>query len=137
MESPTHAQTEAGGSGRKDTAPEGLWSSSRHKCPTCGARRREQPVCPRCGTGLSGLIAVEAHADRLYRRARGAYRSGLFRTAASRAAAAARLEVRPEFLRLLAVASLRSGDFAAAVRTARRVPRSEEPERSEMTRPRG
>ncbi len=94
---------------------------ARRKCPTCQARRREEAHCPRCGADLSQLLAVEERADRLYRSARAAYRNGLFRTAAARAAAASSFEARPEFLRFLALAALRSGDFGVAVRAARRV----------------
>ncbi len=95
-------------------------SRGRDRCPTCGARRREGTICSRCRADLSELARLETRADRLYRSARMAYQAGFFRTAAVRAAAASRLEERPEFLRLAAVAALRAGDFPGAVTAARR-----------------
>lgn len=94
----------------------------RLRCPTCRARRRaKEESCYRCGTDLRLLIAIESRADRLYRAACRAYRSGFFRTAASRAAVAVRLEAREEFLRLLSISAVRAGDYRGGVLAARRL----------------
>lgn len=39
------------------------------RCPVCRARLREEPVCSRCGTGLSLPMRIAAQADALERRA--------------------------------------------------------------------
>jgi hypothetical protein len=39
------------------------------RCPVCRARFKDQPVCYRCGTDLSMLLAIEAEAAVLERRA--------------------------------------------------------------------
>ncbi len=116
-----HSRREVSGDAPKCSPPRESLSGGRDRCPTCAARRREKTICSRCRTDLSELARLETAADRLYRSARTAYQAGFFRTAAVRAAAASRLEERPEFLRLAAVAALRAGDFPAAVRAARRV----------------
>ena len=121
MESPMHSRREVSGDAPKCSPSRESLSGGRDRCPTCGARRREETICSRCRADLSELVSLETRADRLYRNARTAYQAGFFRTAAIRAAAASRLEERPEFLRLAAVAALRAGDFLAAVRAARRV----------------
>ena len=97
------------------------FESRRERCPTCGAARGgDDRVCHRCATDLSLIHAVEARADNHYRSALQAYAAGRFRTAAGEAVAASKLEERPEFLRLLAVASLRCGDFLTTVKAARK-----------------
>ena len=95
-------------------------TSARARCPTCGARRREEVTCSRCRSDLRLLLALEARADRLSRDALSAYNRGHYRTAMACAGALVRLETTPTALRLLAVSALRAGDFATAVRVARR-----------------
>ncbi len=39
------------------------------RCPVCRARFKDDPICQRCGTDLSVLLAIEAEAAALERRA--------------------------------------------------------------------
>jgi hypothetical protein len=39
------------------------------RCPVCRARCKGEPVCQRCGADLSSLLAIEAEAAALERRA--------------------------------------------------------------------
>ncbi len=93
----------------------------RARCPTCRARRGEQSNCYRCGCDLRLLQAIEVRADHFHRAARRAYKNGFFRSAAARAATAVSLEATEDALRLLAVASIRAGDFLTGVRMARKL----------------
>ncbi|MBI4602569.1 MAG: hypothetical protein HY721_11475 [Planctomycetes bacterium] len=108
------------GAGAEPAAMEAEGGSRRARCPTCGARRRGDAVCHRCRTDLGLLIAIEAQADRLLQDVLRAHSHGRFRTAMARARALLRLEPSPGAWRLLAASALRAGDFATAVRAARR-----------------
>lgn len=39
------------------------------RCPVCRARYKDDPVCQRCGADLGSLLAIEAEAAALERRA--------------------------------------------------------------------
>lgn len=92
----------------------------RERCPTCGARRRGESVCTRCRTDLGLLVALEAQADDSLKAACSAYLSGRHRTAMAQARNALRIELSSTGLRLLALSALRAGDFATALKAARR-----------------
>ena len=88
-------------------------------CPTCGARDRGGEACPRCGTELGEVLAVEAEGARWVASARAALRSGEGATAWARAARAHAVHRTPEALRVLALAALATGRYREASRVWR------------------
>ena len=70
------------------------------RCPTCQARLREQPVCPRCRTDLTWPLALEARAAARLRVAIARLAAG-DRTAARRALNESLLCKRGQLARLL------------------------------------
>ena len=96
------------------------WTASRESCPTCGARRRGEPTCARCRTDLALLMSLESQSDELLRAGFAAYRNRRHRTGMALARNALSVELTTAGLRLLALSSLRAGDFETAFRAARK-----------------
>ena len=88
----------------------------RQSCVTCGAPRREGPVCYRCKGDLTPLIAIEHRADALRAEARRCFALGWHRRTAALVGEIIRIEALPEDFKLLACACLLCGDFQTACR---------------------
>ena len=97
----------------------------REQCPTCGAGRSDDPVCYRCRSDLTPLLAIERRADALRAEARRSYALGWYRRTAGLMAEVIRMEAYPEDFRLLACACLRYGDFQTVCRAYARLVKAE------------
>lgn len=103
-----------------DLSGSDAFGKGRERCPTCNAPRQAEPVCYRCKSDLSSLIALETRVDNLRAHARRSYARGWYRQAAELARELLSLEACSEDLALLACASLMSGSFPLAVNAYRR-----------------
>lgn len=74
-------------------------------CPVCKARFRGQSQCPRCGTDLSQLMQLLAHAHHLRSRARRALYEARYHQAHDLAAEAERLHHTPHGRKILLTAA--------------------------------
>jgi len=90
--------------------------TTKRRCVTCGASRREGPICYRCKSDLTPLLALEHRANALRAEARRCYALGWFRRAAALLSETLRIEAFPEDFKLLACAGLRCGDFQTVCR---------------------
>jgi hypothetical protein len=101
---------------RKDSrgTPEVAATARRERCPTCHARRTEDPRCHRCGCDLTDLMAIEREADALRESALDAYAAGRFHRAAEIATRSLHLLHEPCTVKLLACSCLRAGDYCRA-----------------------
>lgn len=94
------------------------------RCPTCGARRREAaPVCHRCRTDLSTVLAIEAAADRYRRGALAALAGGSAAQARACSERACALHRSADSVTVRALVALAERDFALALRLWREVRR--------------
>jgi len=84
------------------------------RCITCGAPRRDGPVCHRCKSDLTPLIALERRVEALRAEARRWYALGWYHGVIALAGEITRIGASPEDFRLLACAGLRCGDFQTA-----------------------
>ena len=92
------------------------------RCPTCGVRRRgASPVCHRCRTDLSRVLAIERAADRCRRRALAALERGRNPEARACAERACSLHRSADSLAVRALVALADRDFPLALRLWREI----------------
>ena len=91
------------------------------RCPTCGARRVEGPLCRRCQTDLRQVRAIERAAAGCRRRALAALERGRRSDARSLACRACTLHRSPESVAVRAVVALADRDFSRALRLWREI----------------
>ena len=87
------------------------------RCPTCGARQSWADVCRRCKCDLSLAVAAYRRRSRLRARCLVQLRAGQPDAALRAANELHALAPDADSIRLLAVAHVLHGDYAAAVRT--------------------
>ena len=88
------------------------------RCPTCGARQEWSDSCRRCKCDLTLVRPLLQHRQRLRRAVLQALRDGRFADALTAAEHAYALQRDEDARRLLAVAQLLTGRYAAAVALA-------------------
>ena len=91
------------------------------RCPTCGARHVEGPLCRRCRTDLRQVKAIERAAAGCRRRALAALERGRRSDARSLARRACTLHRSPESVAVRAVVALADRDFPLAFRLWREI----------------
>ncbi|MGH9341719.1 MAG: hypothetical protein ACRD1R_19565 [Acidobacteriota bacterium] len=85
------------------------------RCPTCGARLGDEPLCRRCQTDLTEIRSIERLAVRNQRLSLSALESGRLEEAHRHARHAVELYRSPESLKAMALACLASRRFSAAI----------------------
>mgnify|MGYP001084846287 CR=1 FL=1 len=90
------------------------------RCPTCGARQGWSDVCRRCKCDLSLAVAAHRRRSQLRTRCLAQLRAGQLEAALRAAGELHALAPDADSLRLLAVARLLQGDYAAAIETLAR-----------------
>ena len=87
------------------------------RCPTCGARQALAEICRRCKCDLSLTVAAHRRRSQLRTRCLVQLRAGQPDAALRAANELHALAPDADSIRLLAIAHLLHGDYAAAVRT--------------------
>jgi len=85
------------------------------RCPTCGARFRGEPVCPRCGTDLEEVLTIEQAVLYCRQQAFVALQDGLPEVAYDFAHRACVLYRSPDSVRVLALSAMACREFEEAV----------------------
>ena len=85
------------------------------RCPTCKAKFRGEPICPRCGTNLMQILGIERAAAHCQRQALSALRAGCPRAAYRHAHRACELYRSPDSVKALALAALVCWKFEETV----------------------